>query len=220
MKKVFLSAADFLGNKAGLTGEDLEVVAYGLEVAFSNLLGLSLALCGGIFLGNSTEVLPAALVWLLIRRSAGGAHCKTLWRCVLVSTVSLLTVGKGALWLAAALDRQLLLPAVALCSAFTLTVMLNRAPAESPRRPFLAAARRQYLRRRAILTAAILSLLLLGGGFLTANAYGSLLLAAVLGMVTAGIAVTPAGYRLLATVDFFLDFSGNKIWPGKGGEKE
>lgn len=220
MKKIFLSAAGFLGNRAGLTSEDVEVVAYGLEVVFSNLMGLFLALGGGILLGVGIEVLTAAFVWLLIRRSAGGAHCKTLWRCALVSTVILLTVGKGALWLAAVFNRLLLLMAVVFGSVFALIVTLNRAPAENPHRPPSPASRRQQLRRRAILTEGILSLLLLGVWFLTAGAYDSLAFAAVLGMVTAGVTVTPAGYKLLETVDLLLDFLGNKIWPGKGGEEE
>lgn len=218
MKKIFLLAADFLGNKVGLASDEQEVVAYGLEVVFSNFLGLFLALSGGIIWGISAEILTAAFVWLLIRRWAGGAHCSTLWRCALASTMILLVLGMSARGLAAVLNQQALLVTLALCSIFTLIVTLAWAPAENPRKP-ISASRRRYLRHRAILVETVLFILLLSGGFLTTGTHASLLLAAALALATEGFTVTPAGYRVMGLIDISLGFLGKKLLPWKGGEK-
>lgn len=220
MKKFFLAAADFLGNKVGLPSDEREVVAYGLEVAFSNFLSLFLVLSGGILWGINAEILIIALAWLLIRRSAGGAHCSTLWRCALASSILLLALGGSARGLAAIFQWQTLLVVIALCSVFTLSVTLIWAPADNPRKPISSASRRRYFRRRAIFVEIVLSILLFLGFFTVRLLPASLLLAAALGMAAEGFTVTPWGYRMMGLIDQSLGFLGGKLQQAlEGGEK-
>ena len=220
MKKYFFAAADFLGNKAGLANDEREVVAYGLEVVFSNFLSLFLALGGGILWGINAEILIVALVWLLIRRFAGGAHCSTLWRCALTSSMLLLVLGGSARGLAAIFHQQTFLAAIILCSIFTLCVTLVWAPADNPRKPIRSASRRRYFRRRAFCLEMGLSILLLLSGLFIPRLPVSLLLAAALGMAAEGFTVTPWGYRVMGLIDYSLGFLGGKLQqPLEGGEK-
>ena len=81
MRNFCLAAANYLGEKLELAADDRAVIAYGLEVVFSNLVTLLLILVGSMIFGILKEVVIAAFTWFIIRQSAGGAHCSTLEMC-------------------------------------------------------------------------------------------------------------------------------------------
>ena len=60
-----------LGRATGLSAEDTEVVAYGLEYLLSAALGIFITLFAAFLLGLLPETLAVLACWFLIRRLAG-----------------------------------------------------------------------------------------------------------------------------------------------------
>ena len=217
MKKYFLSAADFIGTKVGLSHEDQEVVAYGLEVTFSLSISLILAVALGYLLGIVAETLMVALVWMIVRSLAGGAHCSTIWRCAIFSTLVMVVLGGAAGFFSSFFDQKLVIVIILLCGFIALTITFLWAPADNPKNRILSASRRRKFRDRALAVEIALIMFLLLACLFTVNKYSSLLLAAVLAMLVETLTVSPVGYRVIAFLDKLLERVEKAVW--RGGEQ-
>ena len=216
MKKYFLSAAGFIGTKVGLSPEDQEVVAYGLEVTFSLFISLILALILGYLLGIVAETLMVALAWMLIRSLAGGAHCSTIWRCAAFSTLVMVSLGWAAR-LFSSFDPKLVIVIILLCGFIALTITFIWAPADNAKNRILSANRRRKFRDKALAVEIALIMFLLLACFFTGNEYSSLFLAAGLAMLVETLTVSPVGYRVIAFLDKLLERVEKAVW--RGGEQ-
>jgi accessory gene regulator B len=217
MKKFFLLTAGFIGTKVGLSFEDQEVVAYGMEVIFSVFLSLILALILGLRWGIVPEILVVALVWMIIRSFAGGAHCSTLWRCALSSTLVMVSLGGAARIFSTFFNQKLVILTILFCGLVVLIITFIWAPADNPVKRILSESRRRNFRSKALVVEISVIVFLLSACFLTGNTYSSLLFAAGLAMGMEGLTVSPAGYRIMTYIDKSLGFLEKAIW--KGGEK-
>jgi len=217
MKKLFLLAAGFIGARVGLSCEDQEVVAYGLEVTFSIFISLVLALALGRALGIAGEILVVALVWVTMRSFAGGAHCGTLWRCAFSSALLMLCAGGAAASLSALWGQKLLVAVILCCGLVAVVLTLLWAPADNPAKRILSESRRRKLRGNALLVEIILTVCLSATCLFTGTAYSSLLLAGGLAMGAEAFTVSPSGYRAMAYLDRALGLLDKALW--KGGEK-
>ncbi len=216
MKKYFLSAAGFIGTKVGLSPEDQEVVAYGLEVTFSLFISLILALILGYLLGIVAETLMVALAWMLIRSLAGGAHCSTIWRCAAFSTLVMVSLGWAAR-LFSSFDQKLVIVTILLCGFIALTITFIWAPADNAKNRILSANRRRKFRDKALAVEIAMIMFLLLACFFTGNEYSSLFLAAGLAMLVETLTVSPVGYRVIAFLDKLLERVEKAVW--RGGEQ-
>ncbi len=217
MKKYFLSAAGFIGTKLRLSPEDQEVVAYGLEVTFSLFISLILTLVLGYLLGIVTETLMVALVWMLIRSLAGGAHCSTIWRCAIFSTLVMVVLGGAAGFFSSFFDQKLVIVIILLCGFIALTITSIWAPADNAKNRILSASRRRKFRHKALAVETALITFLLFACHFTGNEYSSLLLAAGLAMLMETLTVSPVGYRMTAFLDKLLERVEKAVW--RGGEQ-
>jgi accessory gene regulator B len=174
------------------------VIAYGLEVVFSNLVTLLLILVGSMIFGILKEVVIAAFTWFIIRQSAGGAHCSTLWRCAFLSSFILVVTGLAAVIIAIILGQDIIIIFTA-CTSLVLVPTYIWAPAPNPNKPINSEARRKKLRHLALLLQMALILFFLIVVLITP--LFSLTIAGCLSMITAVLMLTPAGYRVIAAVD-------------------
>ena len=216
MKKYFLSVAGFIGTKVGLSPEDQEVVAYGLEVTFSLFISLILALVLGYLLGIVAETLMVALVWMVVRSLAGGAHCSTLWRCAAFSTLVMVFLGSAAR-LFSSFDPKLVIVIILLCGFIALTITFIWAPADNAKNRILSANRRRKFRDKALAVEIALIMFLLLACHFTGNEYSSLLLAGGMAMLVETLTVLPVGYRVMAFLDKLLERVEKAVW--RGGEQ-
>jgi accessory gene regulator B len=198
MRGVLGTVAKYLGGELGLSTDDQAVVAYGLEVVLSNLVTLLLAFVGGLYFGVPGEVALSAIVWFVIRQLAGGAHCSTLWRCAFLSSFILIFTGFSAIKIAENLGKD----PVILLTAGTFLVLIPTffwAPAPNHKKPLRSNLIRKKLRCWALLSEAILVLFFLM--LVLKTLFISLAIAGCLAMILACLMLTPAGYRVIATVD-------------------
>lgn len=216
IRKHFLSAAGFIGSKVGLSPEDQEVVAYGLEVTFSLIISLMLTLVLGYLLGIITETIMVALVWMIVRSLAGGAHCSTLWRCAIFSPLVMIFLGSAAR-LFSSFDQKLVIVIILLCGFIALTITSIWAPADNAKNRILSASRRRKLRDKALAVEITMIMLLLLACHFTGNEYSSLLVAAGLAMLVETLTVSPVGYRVTAFLDMSLERVEKAVW--RGGEQ-
>lgn len=216
MKKYFLLAAGFIGTRVGLSFEDQEVVAFGLEVTFSIFISLLLALLFGLWWKIVPEILVVALVWMLIRSFAGGAHLSTLWRCTVSSTMVMVALGGAAKLLSVYADQKVILALILFCGVVALIFTSLWAPADNSIKR-IAEKYRQNFRHKALAVEIIVLAFLLSVYFITGHKYSSLLSAAGLAMGAEGLTVSPGGYRAMAAIDRMLELLEKIVL--RGGEK-
>jgi len=216
MKSLSLSIANYFKKELKFSPDNVEIVAYGLEVIFSNFLSLFIALALGIVWGIWAEVLVVAFVWLLIRSFAGGAHCNTIWRCAFTSSFILVFCSGASLKLSHILDYNAVFPIIISGGIFVVVVTSTWAPGDNEKKRISSELRRKSFKGKAIIAEISLVILLLSIALFKAHAYSSLLLAAAIAMGAEGLILTPLGYRVMAIIDRFLDFL-SKIITLKGG---
>ncbi len=206
------STVEKIGEWAGLTPEDREVAAYGLEYLISSIAGLALMLLIGFALSLLLETLAVLSCWVLLRVFAGGAHCTALWRCTVVNCAGILAalfITRGVVFL---------LPPVfwvAAASAWALLAAGLWAPNNSER-PVYDPRRRKVLRRRALVLIVVTGSLLLYSVIRGAEQGQLLAAAGATGLASGGFMISPAGFRLINRLNHSLEFLGNSI--RKGGE--
>ena len=203
MKKYFQMVAKFIGIKLGLSFEEREVLAFGLEVSFLILTSLFSALLLGLWWNIVPEILVVAAVWMLIRSFAGGAHLSTLWRCALFSTLAVAALGGAASFIASSVGHKGILALILFCGAAALFITSLWAPADNAKKR-IAQKERQNFRRKAVIAELSLILFLLAVYFLAGEKYSSLLCAASLSMGAETLTVSPGGYRAIAFLDRLL----------------
>ncbi len=206
-------AAEKIGKLAGLPPEEREVMAYGLEYLLSGLLGLALMLFIGIALGLLPETLLILFCWISMRVFAGGPHCTALWRCTIVNCSGLLAallITKSAIYL---------FPAVfwaAACTIWTLAAAWLWAPHNSERH-INDPEKRRAMRSRGLVMAALIGSSLIYVSLAFSEPWPALAAAGATGLAAGGSMLSPAGFRLIKSLDQMLA----KLWIflKKGGEK-
>ena len=147
----FLSRiASFMGNKLGLSSEDEAVLLYGLEIVFSSSISFLLAIVLGIIFKVLAEVLMVIIAWFCLRQFAGGAHCSSMWRCALTSSLVPALLGLLAGWLSRYLQKNFILYLFALIFIAAIFITLRLAPADNPQKPVRSSRRRRRFRNLAL----------------------------------------------------------------------
>jgi accessory gene regulator B len=194
--------AERLGDVVGLSQEDKEVVAYGLEQLLTNLTTLLIALVAAFFLGLVPETLTVIFCLVLMRRLVGGAHCSSPWRCTIASLLMILTV--------VLVSRAIILvvPPIAWVSAAAFWALLGTwlwAPNDSEKKPIKDPVKRRLLRQRALVTEIALAIILMSLAVSHNFLYHTLAAAGAGGIALKAFMVTPLGHQLLHKFDNFLD---------------
>lgn len=204
MANHFLSRiASFMGNKLGLSSEDEAVLLYGLEIVFSSSISFLLAIVLGIIFKVLAEVLMVIIAWFCLRQFAGGAHCSSMWRCALTSSLVPALLGLLAGWLSRYLQKNFILYLFALIFIAAVFITLRLAPADNPQKPVRSSRRRRRFRNLALAAELLLAILLLGAEMLAPGKYTSLVLAGALAVGVETFFLTPAGYRVMSRIDIF-----------------
>lgn len=189
--------AEKLGRLTGLAPEDQDVVAYGLEYLLISITGPLLALLLGLVLGLFSETCAVILSWMILRPSAGGAHCTSRWRCIVASCLGVIAVVFLA---AAALALVSALTWAVLCSIWTMAAVWLWAPNNSAR-PISDPQRRRRLRRRAMILAPLACMLIICLSLSGSGQIQSISAAGAAGLAAGALILSPAGFQLMAWCD-------------------
>lgn len=180
---------------------EVEVVAFGLEVALGGLLQLAVFIFVAWCLGLVPEMLAALATMASYRLPAGGVHCSAYYRCLLLSLLTLILLALLGRELALAAGKYL--PVLALV-VFVANLVIARkwAPATVPAAPILNPQRRSRLKQVSYLWLAGWLLVMLVGFYLMWPP--SLLASSLLALVVQGLALTPAGFTVIGQADSLL----------------
>ncbi|MGI9859865.1 accessory gene regulator B family protein [Moorella naiadis] len=180
---------------------EIEVVAFGLEVALGGLLQLVILLIVAWCLGLVPEMLAALATMAGYRLPSGGVHCSAYYRCLLLSLLTLTLLALLGRELALAAGKYL--PVLAMV-VFVVNLLIARkwAPATVPAAPIINPRRRSRLKRVSYLWLAGWLLVMLAGFYLQWSP--SILASSLLALVVQGVALTPAGFAVIGRADSLL----------------
>lgn len=204
--------AEKLGELAGLTPEDRNVAAYGLEYLLSGAISVALTLLAGSLLGIIQETLAVLFCWGMLRIFAGGAHCTVLWRCTVLSCASIIAAALLSKW------ASVLAPTAIWVTAFTAWTFLAVwlwAPNNSER-PVDNPQKRKLLRRKALTIVTVACMLLFCLAFNGAEHLQALAAAGAAGFAAGALMLSPPGFRMILWCDKKLECIDHTF--RKGGE--
>ncbi|MEW6663098.1 MAG: accessory gene regulator ArgB-like protein [Bacillota bacterium] len=193
----------YLAKEANLKTQQQEIVRFGLECTASALVSTGVALGFGGILGQFSETLTALLIFALLRRFSGGAHCTAPGRCALFTAVILALVTGQARWLEE-IGFSLHSLGIIVTVVIALAIHYRWAPADCPAHPIINPVRRQRLKSLSLAAIAVIASFLwlisfLGNGLYAGVGWVSLLWHS-LGITPWGNKAVAGADRLLATV--------------------
>ncbi|WP_406678238.1 accessory gene regulator ArgB-like protein [Moorella sp. ACPs] len=180
---------------------EVEVVAFGLEVAMGASLQLLVFVVVAWYLDLLPEMMAALITMATYRLLAGGVHCSAYYRCLILSLLTLIIQANLARWLAGAIGGSL--PAVGLLVFVAgLVIAWRRAPADIAAAPVINPVRRARLKRACYLW------LLVWLAVISLGYYqgwpGSVLTSSLLALVIQSLALTPLGFAAVGWADGLL----------------
>lgn len=123
-----------------------EVIKYGLSVLLSNTIGLVAILGVAYLLGVVQPTLVILIVLLLIRPSAGGAHCSTPLNCNFFGVLTLPVLGL-LVTMMLALPLKYLYIFIAVAFMLSVYAIFKNAPYHTQLKPKVLERRRELKRR-------------------------------------------------------------------------
>ncbi len=180
ISKVSSKIVSVLASRSVINKDDAELYDYGFFILLSQLLYFIIALATGIILKIIPQSVIFYLVFLLIRKYAGGYHASTEARCEIFSTLSIvgsITVAK----LSEIYDFKIVLLVISAVSAVCIFIF---SPLDTPEKP-LSQKEFNYFRKISwmILLAIIISITvsyILKLNFITVPCCMSLILESIL----------------------------------------
>jgi accessory gene regulator B len=200
----------YLAVNAGLHQEKESVLAYAIEVMASNIVNIVLTITAGWLFGVLPGTVSCLMTVFFFRHTAGGAHCSSPWRCIVI-TVSVFPL--LAILAAYLSESQRYADIIIFLSLVTgLIAIIRLAPVENKAAPILSETRRKRLKTASILVLFLLTAIV----FLVRRSpyvhAKEVQLCIALSVCWVCLMLTSFGHRLLSYVD-------GLIIPGRKGVK-
>ena len=198
--------AHYLAKEVNLNEQDAATVRYGLELILGSIIKVSVVTAVSWWLGITLYVLTALLTSSLFRLLAGGVHCHTYWRCVVLGLVTSVLIGSLAPAIGSMVDGESLLLLILLTVLVGLYGVQKWAPADNPNKPIINQKKRMKFRQLSFLY------VIVWGGVLTALIFSGyqvqvtfpLAVASLGGFLVQVFSLSPVGYRLVGAIDSIL----------------
>ncbi|MBP1547020.1 MAG: accessory gene regulator B family protein [Oscillospiraceae bacterium] len=154
--KLAKSTAHFFVEREIVNSKDEEVYAYGMELLFSTLLNMFIAVIIGIITSSLFEMTIFLTVFILARQCIGGYHAETHLGCMSIFIVVLLTF----VTIVKQLSEAFIIPVSIISAVLSFILILLFAPVEHPNKP-LNSSEKNVLRRKAIILFGVFLLIIL-----------------------------------------------------------
>lgn len=188
-------------TELGLSHDDAEIIAYGLQVIVRSVEGVLAILTIGWLLGSVPIALMSA-VSSLIKPFSGGAHASRPFNCLLMLT-AYLAIATALAKVVAPFVLSYTLVGALVSTGLAAVALWRFAPVEPPQKPLKDPARRQSMRALSFLSLSFVSLgifwLSLDKG--TVDLKSRLAFAGCVSLVWHSFLLTPSGNRFTAWLD-------------------
>lgn len=176
------------------------VISYGLKVLFYNLTGLLAVLIAACFLRVVIPTLWLVVVLLLLRPSAGGAHCSNAFNCNLFGFIFIPLLGYGAAWLSncSIIINYLYLALAGLIALFGISLNAPYFTQSKPR----AEVRRKKLKGRSLIMTTLIVMVAAAFLYLGLN---DLSMGMATGLLFQGMMLLPPGLKITGYLDNLLN---------------
>lgn len=180
--KLAKSTAYFFVEKQVVKKEDEEVYAYGMELMYSSILNIAVAVIIAIVTNTVFPTSAFLIIFIVLRQYIGGYHAKTHLGCMFIFSV-LLCCFTG---ISKHIPEQWETWISMLSVISSIILILRFAPAEHPNKP-LSEKEKLRLRKRGIISAfAVIVIVLIMSAFTMTRRYGMYI---SLGQLTASTAM-------------------------------
>lgn len=195
-------AAGYLARQLGISRDDQEVLAFGLQVLANTLMGFLLVLALGLVLGAVLPAFVAMLAAYSVKVFSGGAHSAVSRNCLAITVAVSGAATLAAREWGASLDRGQALALVFGAGVVCLALFLRFAPVAAKGKSFFSDRRRLTMRVCALASLLLWSAVfaLLGTRWLGPLA-GQVVVAGEAGLLSVALFLTPAGHRATAWLD-------------------
>lgn len=180
--KLAKSTAYFFVEKQVVKKEDEEVYAYGMELLYSSILNIALAVIIAIITNTVYPTAAFLTAFIVMRQYIGGYHAKTHLGCMSIFLVVLCCFAVLSRYIPAECEVWISMPAIVLA----MFLILRFAPVEHPNKP-LSGKEKARLRKNGIISAfTVFILVLVMSVFTSTRRYGMYI---SLGQLTASTAM-------------------------------
>jgi accessory gene regulator B len=200
--------AAYLAAQHELPAEKQDIIRFAIETLTVNIGNLILTLVIGGLLGVFKETLACIITVGAFRHTAGGAHSKSPWRCLVGTMVVFPSLGLLARKISIIQPGYAeLLAMVVIIIGFISIILL--APVDTPAAPILSPFRRERLKVFAISTMVLVTVLIISLNKSTWNSASEIQMCLVLSTLWASFNLTKPGHSLWESIDA-LGFSRKK----------
>lgn len=180
--KLAKSTAYFFVEKQVVKKEDEEVYAYGMELLYSSILNIALAVIIAIITNTVYPTAAFLTAFIVMRQYIGGYHAKTHLGCMSILSAVLCCFAVLSRYIPTECEILISMPAIGL----SMFLILKFAPVEHPNKP-LTDKEKSRLRKSGIISAfTVFILVLIMSVFTSTRRYGMYI---SLGQLTASTAM-------------------------------
>lgn len=202
IKELSIKCGDYLARELSLDQRNRNITVFGLEVIIGGFIKtvtfISLALVFNIFF----QLITVLMVYGTLRWTAGGVHCSSYSRCMVLSLVLMFGTALTGVNLAPYLDLEKLI-----IVSFLIGIIINGvyAPVAPPEKPIKSVKKRRLLKLTAIAQLSVYLLL-----FKMIDLPGDILACTCLAVLLESFTLSPWGMKFIHMVDTYMSRLGGR----------
>lgn len=198
LKEVSNNIANHIGKELQSDSEDIDVYRYGLEIIIGSIIKLTVVILLSILLGTFDTTMICIITFVIFRVLAGGVHLNTYFRCLSLSIILFLIIGKIALIGISAIILKIFLVTVILLGLYC---AYKYVPAGTEKRVISNKRRIFKAKIETLLLIIIWSIIIIQ---LIKSQFYQYAFASILGSFMSLIFVTRLGYILINKIDSLI----------------
>lgn len=189
----------YLIVNSGLPPDKEPVLLYAIEVLAGNIVNIAMSITAGWLFGVLPGTVSCLATVFLFRHTAGGAHCSSPWRCMVITASVFPLLAVLASHLSGKQPYANILTALSLIVGLVAAIRL--APVENKAAPILSEVRRTRLKIASVSVLFLLAAILLIARLNHKVYFKEVQLCVALSILWVCLMLTGFGHRLLSFVD-------------------
>lgn len=200
IKRFSIKIASFLKNQSESEKTDIEILAYGMEIAIRTIIKIFMTVILSLILQIFDTTFICILNFVIFRIIGGGAHLDTYLGCLSLSIIIFLIIGKLS---KINISSDILMILLLLVILFGLYVTIKYVPADTEKRRITNSKKIIKAKRNTLL---VLVVWMIGIMMLIKKLYISFATASILGTLISFLFMTALGYAIIDRLNSFFEW--------------